>query len=407
VRTPREKPLFTWYANTYLERSENFLHRQLCGMEHADVKVLAQWTTNLEEFPTPRLYCAESAANLAGRMKNALLRRLWPERNRYTLRPYVIRRFAEQIKAAFPDVIYCMFGWHASQLLDVLAVNGCHGVPLVYHAGGSDILAAASIGSEYVSRLRDTFDRATLILCGSQFLMSKLLQMGASPKKVRAHYIGVDIPSQARSRLPNDPRHFRILAVSRLAPVKGVRHTIRAYALAASEMPHSTLEIIGAGDELTTCKEMAKQLGVGDRVVFRGSLPVSAVYEAMRHADLFVQHNVRTADGQEEGLGGSPIEAAAHGLPVICTTSGGVVEAVVHGLTGLLSQPGDEEAMARSMLKLYRTPSLRSCYGSAGRKRAKSLFDLRNQNRKLEQMLLEASGHEAPAVSGLAYGAAN
>lgn len=63
MTTLRKKPLFAWYANTYLHRSENFLHRQLCGMSHADVQVLSQWTTNLEEFPVPLLYCAESASS--------------------------------------------------------------------------------------------------------------------------------------------------------------------------------------------------------------------------------------------------------------------------------------------------------------------------------------------------------
>jgi glycosyltransferase involved in cell wall biosynthesis len=406
MTTQREKPMFAWYSNTYLHRSENFFHRQLCGMSHAEVQVLAQWTTNLDEFPAPLLYCAESAASFVERMKNALIRRAWPERNRYTLRPYVTRRLAEQIKAMSPDLMYCMFGWHASQLLDVLAANGCDGMPFVYHAAGSDILAADSVGPEYVKRLRETFDRAALVLCGSGFLMSRVLLMGAPSEKVRLHYIGVDIPTDADTSLRQNGRPFRILAVSRLTPVKGVQHTLRAFAMAASEMPQSILEIIGDGEELTTCVELAKQLNVADRVNFYGSLPVSAVYAAMRRADLFVQHNVRSAEGQEEAIGGSPIEAAAHGLPVIGTRSGGVAEAVVHNTTGLLGQPGDERAMAESMLKLYRIPELRWCYGSAGRDRAKKLFDLRKQNRKLEQMLLEVCGQAAPAAPELACRAA-
>ena len=370
-------------------------------MNHADVQVLSQWTTNLEEFPVPLLYCAERAATLTGRIANAAVRRLWPERNRYTLRPYVVRRLAEQIKEMRPDLMYCMFGWHASQLLDVFAVNGCRDVPLVFHAAGSDILAAHSIGPEYLKRLHETFERAALILCGSQFLMSRVLLIGAAPEKVRLHYIGIDIPTESLPSRRDHDGHFRILAVSRLAPVKGVQHTIRAFAMAASEMPRSTLEIIGDGEELSICVELAKRFNVADRVIFRGSLPLPDVYAAMRTADLFVQHNVRTAEGQEEAIGGSPIEAAAHGLTAIGTRSGGVAEAVVHGTTGLLGQPGDEKAMAESMLKLYRNPELRFRYGSAGRERAKSLFDLRKQNRKLEQMLLEVCGHAAPAASEL------
>jgi glycosyltransferase involved in cell wall biosynthesis len=299
-----------------------------------------------------------------------------------------------------PDLIYCIFGWNASQLLDVLDSEGCRGVPFVFLAAGSDINAAASLGPEYVNRLSRTFDRAALILCGSDFLMSKVLRAGAPTEKVRLHYIGRSIPTDKQM---SDPRHlpgFRILAVSRLSAVKGVRHTIEAFARVCAEMPDSILEIIGDGEEMKPCRELAKALNVSQRVHFKGSQSIAAVYAAMRNADLLVQHNMRTADGQEESIPGSIIEASAHGLPVIGTRSGGVSEIVVHGETGLLGEPGDEKSMADSMLRLYKDPQLRSRYGRAGRERAKRLFDLEKQNNTLEHLLLAICGRCAPIRSG-------
>jgi colanic acid/amylovoran biosynthesis glycosyltransferase len=399
MTTKRTKPLFAWYSNTYLHRSEVFVHRQLSGMGHADVQVLAQWTTNLDEFLVKSLYCAESATRFSNRIKNAFVRRLWPVRNCYTLPPYVIRRFTKHIKEMSPDLVYCMFGWNASQLLEVLGMDGCSHVPFVFQAAGSDINGAASIGSEYVSRLRKSFDRAALILCVSQFLMSRVLQAGAPANKVRLHYIGVDIPADGETSHPLQDGLFRILAVSRLSPVKGVRHTLAAFASVAAEMPGAILEIIGDGEEMPACADLARELKVADRIHFLGSQPVSAVYAAMRKATLFVQHNVRTAEGQEEAGPTSIMEAAANALPVIGTKSGGVAEVVVHAETGLLGEPGDEKGMAGSMLHLYRNPELRRRYGLAGRERAKNLFDLRKQNRKLQHMLLEVCGHSNPAIS--------
>jgi colanic acid/amylovoran biosynthesis glycosyltransferase len=372
-------------------------------MRHADVKVLAQWTANLEEFPATSIYCAENARSFPGRVTNAVVRRLWPTRNRFTLPPYVVRRLSKQITRISPDLVYCTFGWNASQLLDVLAMDGCLELPLVFHAAGSDINAAASIGSEYVARLRKSFDRAALVLCGSKFLMSRVLQAGAPASKVKLHYIGVDIPGDGQTSRPRQGDKFRILAVSRLSPVKGVQHTIAAFASVAAQMPDAVLEIIGDGEQMAACTDLAKQLEIGDRIDFRGSQPISAVYAAMRNADLFVQHNVRTAEGQEEGWGATPVEAAAHGLPVIGTRSGGVAETVVHGQTGLLGESGDEQTMAESILQLYRSSELRLRYGAAGRERARLLFDLEKQNRKLEQMLFEVSGYLAPATQETAH----
>jgi glycosyltransferase involved in cell wall biosynthesis len=375
-------------------------------MRHADVKVLAQWTANLEEFPVASIYCAENASSFPGRVKNAILRRLSPVQNRFMLSPYVIRRLSKHIREISPDLIYCVFGWNASQLLDVLDTEGCREVPLVFQAAGSDINAAASIGPEYVARLHKSFDRAALILCVSKFLMSRVLQAGAPASKVRLHYMGVDIPTDRHTSRPRRGDKFRILAVSRLSAVKGVLHTIGAFASVAVEMPDAVLEIIGNGEEMTACTELAKQLQVADRIDFRGSQPVSAVYAAMRKADLFVQHNVRTAEGQEEGWGTTPAEAAAHGLPVIGTRSGGVAESVLHCETGLLGEPGDEKTMAESILQLYRSPELRDRFGAAGRERAKLLFDLEKQNRKLEQMLFEVCGYAVPAAQETAYAVA-
>jgi colanic acid/amylovoran biosynthesis glycosyltransferase len=305
-----------------------------------------------------------------------------------------------------PDLVYCVFGWNASQLLEVLAAGGCNEIPLVFHAAGSDINGGPSIGPEYVARLQKSFDRATVILCGSEFLVSRVLQAGAPANKVRLHYIGVEIPDSDQTSHPRNRREFRILAVSRISPVKGVRHTIAAFASVAAEMPNANLEIIGDGEELAACVDFASQLKVAKRIHFRGDQTVRAVYAAMRNADLFVQHNVRTAEGQEEAISGSIIEAAAHALATIGTSSGGVPEAVVHGETGLLGEPGDGKAMAEAMLQLYRSPELRLSYGRAGRERTKQLFDLETQNEKLEQMLLEVSGHAAPAPRETAYATA-
>jgi glycosyltransferase involved in cell wall biosynthesis len=406
VTTERAKPLFAWYSNTYLYRSEVFIFRQLSGMRHADVKVLAQWTANLEEFPATSIYCAENATSLPGRVKNAIIRRLWPVPSRFILPPYVIRRLTAQIKRMSPDLVYCMFGWNASQLLDVLAAEGCREVPLVFHAAGSDINGATSIGPDYVARLHQSFDRSALILCGSRFLMSRVLQAGAPASKVKLHYIGVDIPADGETSHSRQEDKFRILAASRLSPVKGVQHTIAAFAKVAAEMPDAVLEVIGDGEETAACADLAKQLQVADRIDFRGSQPISAVYAAMRNAHLFVQHNVRSTEGQEEAVPGSAIEASAHALPVIGTRSGGVAEAVVHGQTGLLGEPGDENIMAELILQLYRSPELRLRYGLAGRERAKQLFDLERQNSKLEQMLLEVCGYAAPVAQETPYATA-
>ncbi|MBX6311467.1 MAG: glycosyltransferase [Isosphaeraceae bacterium] len=380
-------PTYAFYAETCFYRTEHFLHDQLRGIAGAEVRAIARWGACLDEFPVPALFLAEEFRTPLLRVWNALLRRI--SRDRPTpgrLPPYAIRRIARHLRRHPVDLIYCIFGWNAAQLLDVLDRLE-RPVPLVFLAGGSDITAAPSFGEDYPRRLGQACDRATLILCGSRFLAGKLRARGVPEGKLAVHYIGIELPAPDSNRSGREGRGFRALAVSRLAPVKGVLHTIRAFARVAGAIPDATLEVIGDGEQRPACAELIEELGLAGRVQLRGSLPLARVYEAMQRSHVFLQHNVRTPEGQEESLGGAILEASAHRLPVIVTRSGGVPEAVEDGRTGVIVEPGDEEAMATALLELARDPGRRERLGTAGRALVERIFDLREQNRRLGQIL--------------------
>jgi colanic acid/amylovoran biosynthesis glycosyltransferase len=384
------RPRFAFYSETCFHRTEHFLYDQLCGIREAEPRVIARWGNCLDEFPVRSLFLAEEFRSPVLRLRNAIVRRVVRhEPTPGRLPPYVVGRLVRHLRRNPVDLVYCLFGWNAAQLLDVLDQLD-HRVPLVFLAGGSDITSAPALGTEYLARLRRAFARSSLILSGSRFLRDKLLALGAPESKLEVHYIGMDPPALGPSSSPRKGPGFRVLAVSRLSPVKGVLHTIRAFARAAAEVPDATLRIVGDGEQQGECVAMVESLGLRDRVHFRGSLPLAQVFEEMRGADLFVQHNVRTAQGQEESLGGSILEASAHRLPVVVTRSGGVAEAVDDGRTGIIVEPGDEGAMARAIVALAAAPQRRERFGAAGRERVERDFNLHRQNRRLEQLLHRA-----------------
>jgi glycosyltransferase involved in cell wall biosynthesis len=90
------------------------------------------------------------------------------------------------------------------------------------------------------------------------------------------------------------------------------------------------------------------------------------------------------------------MEAMAASLPAVAVTSGGVPEMVSHGETGLLSPPGDVEALANNLLELLRDPASAERMGEAGKRRVFAEFAPQKAGpkwtRTLEQMLgIEAS----------------
>lgn len=69
------------------------------------------------------------------------------------------------------------------------------------------------------------------------------------------------------------------------------------------------------------------------------------------------------------------LEAMASALPVVASDVGGIPEIVEHDRTGLLSPPGDSNALARNIEVIASNPELRKEYGREGRRRVLAQFN--------------------------------
>lgn len=83
------------------------------------------------------------------------------------------------------------------------------------------------------------------------------------------------------------------------------------------------------------------------------------------------------------------LEAMAAGRPVVGSASGGIVDMVVDGQTGLLVPPGDAIALAEALATVLRQPESARAFGVAGRDRARK-FTVNAVVPRIEQMYAEA-----------------
>ena len=74
-------------------------------------------------------------------------------------------------------------------------------------------------------------------------------------------------------------------------------------------------------------------------------------------------------------------------MPVVGTRSGGVVETVVDGVTGVLVEPGDEAAQAAALLRLASDAELRRRMGAAAWQRARDCFSVERETAQLLEIL--------------------
>jgi glycosyltransferase involved in cell wall biosynthesis len=103
----------------------------------------------------------------------------------------------------------------------------------------------------------------------------------------------------------------------------------------------------------------------------------------MKSVDLFVMSSVT------EGLGSAMLEAMAATRAVVGTRAGGIPEAVVHDVTGLLVPTHDDRALAEAIVRLLGDPERRQRFGEAGRARVIEEFSVN----RMVQRTVEAYGN--------------
>jgi glycosyltransferase involved in cell wall biosynthesis len=146
-----------------------------------------------------------------------------------------------------------------------------------------------------------------------------------------------------------------IAAVMRLAPRKRGTALLRALSLVCGLLPPGIrvrLHIAGDGQERGKLERLARQLGLGDVVLFHGALPLPAVKLLLSQSHFLVQPSTL------EAFGIAALEARAAGLPVVAMRESGVSEFIHHGEDGLLAK--DDEELAQHIFLLCINDAIRS-----------------------------------------------
>ena len=148
---------------------------------------------------------------------------------------------------------------------------------------------------------------------------------------------------EARDALGLSPDEWVIGNVGRLHPDKDQATLLKGFALALAHLPgESRLAILGSGRLEQDLKELARELGIADKVLFLGQVPDARRY--FRAFDVFA------LSSDHEPFGMVLLEAMAAGVPLLATACGGAKE-VVEGV-GILFPFGDAEHLAQGLRHL-------------------------------------------------------
>ncbi|KUI15802.1 glycosyl transferase [Mycobacterium sp. GA-1285] len=201
----------------------------------------------------------------------------------------------------------------------------------------------------------------------------ELMRMGRSRNRISVVPCGVDLDlfSPEGPVAPGSDRQ-RIVSVGRFVPRKGFDVVVRAL----PHLPEAELVIVGGPDESRLGSDpearrllaLATELGVADRVKLYGSVSRAEMPAILRSAD------VVACTPWYEPFGIVPLEAMACGVPVVASAVGGMLDTVVHDVTGQLVKPQRPEEVAKAVNSLLRDDFLRQSMGAAGRDRARARY---------------------------------
>lgn len=153
-----------------------------------------------------------------------------------------------------------------------------------------------------------------------------------------------------------------VVYVGMLKRYKGLDIVIRAFARVRRALPDARLVLIGKGTDSPRLEALARQLGLGDAVLFPGWVSEAEKVDWLRRAHVMVYPSIK------EGWGIPTMEAGACMTPTLASHVAGLRDAVRHGETGFLVPHEDEAAWAQRMEELLRDAELRRRLGEGARR---------------------------------------
>ncbi len=179
-----------------------------------------------------------------------------------------------------------------------------------------------------------------------------------------------------------------LLYVGRLEYEKGVHDAIAALPSIRRSHPGATLTIAGDGTQQDWLEDQARKHRVRKATTFLGRVGHEQLLQLLHRADAAV------LPSHYEPFGLAALEAAAAGIPLVTSNTGGLGEAVINGQTGTSFPPRDVVRLAAAVRTVLDDPATAQCRAKAARQRLTSDFDWQTVAQRTAQVYLSPKRRE-------------
>lgn len=273
------------------------------------------------------------------------------------------------------DIVHAHW-WFPGGVAGVVAARWRR-VPLVTTLHGSDVRLGRLIAPARLA-MRQVLRRSARVTAVSSWLATEAQAVAGGTRPIVAP---MPVATELFTPDPATTRGDALLFVGRLTKQKGVDLLLRALATLPLEIE---LDVVGDGEERAVLESLAATLGVAPRVRWHGARPSDELAPFYRRASALVIPSV------EEGLGLVAVEAQLCETPVIAFASGGVVDVVRDGETGMLVDERSPEALAAAIAALRAVPDRGASLARRGAELAREAFAPDQAARRYAEIYREA-----------------
>lgn len=148
--------------------------------------------------------------------------------------------------------------------------------------------------------------------------------------------------------------YFTLLFLGLLGKNKGIYDLLECIRDHKVEFQGKLKLYIGGNGEIEHVKQLIKEYGIADIVIFEGWVSGDKKIELLNKSDAYILPSYK------EGLPISILEAMSYGMPIISTPVGGIPEIVSNGENGYLVEPGNKEDIYKAIMSLLNDADLRN-----------------------------------------------
>ncbi len=290
-------------------------------------------------------------------------------------------RLADALSRNPPDRIHSHFAWEPAAA--AMWASKLLGIPFSLTVHAADIFRPRNPGTVGMM-LAHASPLFTISDFNRRFIAGRWGDAVASGAVVT--HLGIDPDSLPHAVRGGTGDGLIWCTASGLAEKKGVPDLLEACRLLEGSGNGWHCVIAGSdrdGCSLARFRELAGDLVLSGRVEMPGSLPSPEVLIRTSAASVAVLPCIRASDGDMDGIPVALMEAMGMGVPVVSTRLSGIPELIEDGVSGILVEPGDPSALARSIRRLLDDPAAAARLGYAGRRRVSEHFTAASHARRM------------------------